>query len=223
VKARLWSNTSFPPNPDFIGAVLFLTMSLCSCGGGSAPINTQPEPSVSISPTSVTLAALAKQQFTANTAVLWQVNGALRGNSAVGIISNSGLYTAPEAAVSVIVKAVSQVDNSRSASAQLSVLAPHRIGVRPSPSGFAEFYDRSTQQSMIPRGNNYVRLTSQVDPNGNSIVYHSTFNIGLYDANLAELALSGMQTNGYNAVRVFLNGCCKDSLGDSAGDCHPRI
>jgi hypothetical protein len=74
---------------------------------------------VTISPTLVTLATLATQQFkatvsgTANTAVTWEVNGVAGGNSSVGLISTNGLYLGPATVpcpVSLSVIAVSQAD-----------------------------------------------------------------------------------------------------------------
>lgn len=59
-----------------------------------------------------------------NTAVTWQVNGVTGGNSTVGTISGSGLYTAPPAVPSpatVTIAAISVVDTSRSGSAQVTV------------------------------------------------------------------------------------------------------
>lgn len=93
----------------------------------------------------------------------------------------------------------------------------HRIGVRV-VAGVGEFYDRATGDRFVPRGNNYVRLAAQQAPSGETIQYHSTFNVGLYDAARAGEALRRMRAQGYNTTRVFLNGCClADSLGDAAG------
>ncbi len=67
--------------------------------------------SVSISPTIVTVAAGATQQFTANTAVNWQLSGAPGNDQPLGTIDSSGLYTAPLApplSGEVTVTAVSQ-------------------------------------------------------------------------------------------------------------------
>jgi len=61
---------------------------------------------------------------TSNTAVTWQVNGLPGGNSTVGTISASGLYTAPATVPSpstVTVKAISVADNTRSGSAQVTI------------------------------------------------------------------------------------------------------
>jgi preprotein translocase subunit Sec61beta len=195
-------------------------------GGTSSPLTfaiNQPNPLVTISPGSAILAAGGQQQFTANVtdslnlAVTWEVNAISGGNATVGTISNTGLYTAPTAQASVTISAVSQADVNKSASALLSVLAPHSIAVRPTAT-IAEFFDRTTGNAFVPRGNNYIRLAAQTFPGGNLQVYHSTFNVGLYDSAGVETAMNKMQTSGYNIVRVFLNGCCQDNtIGNPAG------
>ncbi|MFH2101860.1 MAG: cellulase family glycosylhydrolase [Chloroflexota bacterium] len=93
----------------------------------------------------------------------------------------------------------------------------HRIGVR-MIDGIGEFYDRVTGEKFIPRGNNYIRLAKQHSPSGETILYHSTFNPGLYDPTRIDETLQRMRSNGYNVVRVFLNNCCRQgSLSDPAG------
>jgi hypothetical protein len=84
-----------------------------------------------------------------------------------------------------------------------SSMPDHRIGVRV-VNGIGEFYDRKTNQEFVPRGNNYIRLSQQVQ-NGQTALYHSTFDPGSYDHNRYALALSQMHQQGYNVVRVFLN------------------
>ncbi len=92
---------------------------------------------VGISPASVSLAVLATQQFTAsvtgtaNTAVTWQVNNTTGGNSMVGTISASGLYTAPAAipAGTITVTAVSQADNTKKANATVTIIDGSAITV----------------------------------------------------------------------------------------------
>lgn len=93
----------------------------------------------------------------------------------------------------------------------------HRIGIR-GINGDGKFYDLVCGTQFIPRGNNYVRLANQITPNGQTIFHHSTFNVGLYDASLAEDTLQNMHNAGYNVVRVFLNGNCKNGcIGDPDG------
>ena len=114
-----------------------LVLGLISCGGGSSgdggDDSAPPTPpiTVSILPGSATVPAGATQQFTAtvqnttNTAVTWQVNAISGGNSIVGTISTSGLYTAPLSPPEtgmVTVTAVSQADSTKSASATATIV-----------------------------------------------------------------------------------------------------
>lgn len=100
----------------------------------SASITITAPVAVSISPVSSIVAASGQQQFSAvvsnnsNTAVDWEVNGVVGGNANLGTISNAGLYIAPNQASNVSISAVSHADLSKSASASLVVLAPHRFG-----------------------------------------------------------------------------------------------
>jgi Cellulase (glycosyl hydrolase family 5) len=90
----------------------------------------------------------------------------------------------------------------------------HRIAVRTLGSR-NELYDRQTGRTFVPRGNNYVRIGLQEDYDGRVFSYHSTFNVGLYDGARADAALARMHADGYNTVRVFLNGLCRNAcLGD---------
>lgn len=109
------------------------------CGGGSAPASPLPPAapssplsavSVSISPASTSVSVGSTEQFTANvtgtadTAVTWNVNGVAGGNSSAGIITSSGLYSAPSTVppnTAVQVSAVSQADSSKSAAASVTI------------------------------------------------------------------------------------------------------
>ena len=88
--------------------------------------------SVSLTPGSASLAVNATQQFSAtlsgttNTAVTWEVNSIIGGNSTIGTISTSGLYTAPASVPSpatVSVTAVSQADPTKSGTAGVTITA----------------------------------------------------------------------------------------------------
>jgi len=97
--------------------------------------------SVTVSPSSATLQVGQSQQFnasvsgTSNTAVTWMVNGTAGGNSTVGTISASGLYTAPTTVPSsaVVVTAQSVAQTTASASATVSITAAPVISVSISP------------------------------------------------------------------------------------------
>ncbi len=107
---------------------------------------------------------------------------------------------------------------SPTATEQPTPLPPeHRIAIR-TMDGIGEFYDRLSGLKFIPRGNNYIRLATQQGYSGETFNYHSTFNTNLYNPAEVEAALSEMQAQGYNVVRVFIQGSCKDyCLGDPAG------
>jgi hypothetical protein len=83
--------------------------------------------SLTVSPATTMLAPLGTRQFTAtvegttNTAVTWSVNGVLGGNSSVGTITTTGLYTAPLAPGSYTVTATSVALPSYSANASVTV------------------------------------------------------------------------------------------------------
>jgi len=62
------------------------------------------------------------------------------------------------------------------------------------------FYNTQTSQGFTPLGANYIPLDWI---GGNA--YHITFNTGFYDPNKAETALTQMQHDGYNVVRVFVD------------------
>src|SRR5437899_9065732 len=103
---------------------------LSACSGAGRSNTAPPQISVTISPTSASVATGQTKQFTAtvtgssNTGVTWRVNGVTGGNSTVGTISTSGLYIAPNAVpnpATVTITAVSQADSSKSFSASATI------------------------------------------------------------------------------------------------------
>jgi hypothetical protein len=83
--------------------------------------------SVSVSPTSATVALSGTQQFAAtvtgssNTAANWSVDGTPGGSSTIGTVSDAGLYTAPSTAGTHTVTATSQANSAVSAYATVTV------------------------------------------------------------------------------------------------------
>lgn len=80
--------------------------------------------SISISPTVVTVAASATQQFNASTSVVWQLSGAPGNDRSLGTINSLGLYTAPSApplSGKITVTAISQADPGQKAIAIVSI------------------------------------------------------------------------------------------------------
>lgn len=89
----------------------------------------------------------------------------------------------------------------------------HRIAVRV-VDGVGEFFDRSTGESFVPRGNNYIRLASQRKMDGSTTFGHALFDPGRYDSGVVASDLVRMHNDGYNVVRVFLS---PDTMGTVSG------
>ena len=84
----------------FLAAAAMLVLAgLSACGGSGSSNNNNPM--VTVSPATANVQEGSTQQFTATvtnsstTTVAWQVNGVTGGNSSVGTIDSTGLYTAP--------------------------------------------------------------------------------------------------------------------------------
>ena len=85
---------------------------------------------VAISPAAATVQIRQSRQFTAtvtgtaNTSVVWKVNGIAGGNTTVGRVSSSGVYTAPRRVPSpatVSLTATAVADSTKTAAAQVTV------------------------------------------------------------------------------------------------------
>jgi hypothetical protein len=96
------------------------------------------------------------------------------------------------------------------------VAGQHRIVVVTGVDGRQHFADRLTGAPFVPRGATYTRLGPESD--GQQPTYHTTFSLGDYDAARADRQLARMHGDGYNTVRVFLNGTCSATcLGQPGG------
>src|ERR1700751_1191506 len=108
-------------------ACLVSLLNVCSSFGYS---HHHGKSSVAISPISATVQVGLSQQFTAtvsgttNPAVNWLVNGVASGNSSVGTISSTGLYTAPSSVPTspVTVTAQSAANSASLANATVPIL-----------------------------------------------------------------------------------------------------
>lgn len=101
-----------------------------------------------------------------DTAVAWQVNGATGGNSAVGTISPSGLYTAPPAVPNsdtVAITAVAHVDQTASTSVQLQILPPPQVSVAVSPRDQSVNINATLQFAATVQNTNDSAVTWQVN------------------------------------------------------------
>jgi hypothetical protein len=115
-----------------VGIVLMQLGLLSNCGSSSSTTE-MPGVSLSIAAPSTSADVGQTVQFTAtvtgtsNNTVTWAVNGATGGNSSVGTISSTGMYTAPGVPPSpnaVTVQATSAADTTKMASANLTISNP---------------------------------------------------------------------------------------------------
>ncbi|HKV62926.1 MAG TPA: DUF1800 family protein [Candidatus Acidoferrum sp.] len=96
-------------------------------GGGTLPFT------ITVTPTNPTVAGLTQQQFTAKTSdgskptLAWSVNGVAGGSTALGTISATGLYTAPEFPPSpntITISAVETADSTKSGKTAVTLANP---------------------------------------------------------------------------------------------------
>ncbi|MGO8734065.1 MAG: beta strand repeat-containing protein [Terriglobia bacterium] len=117
-----------------LATIALFCLLMCSCGGASVPLS--PGIVVSVSPPTASVMVDGTQQFlvsvanSLNGSVTWSVNTTVGGNSTLGTISSTGLYTAPDLAPStglVTVTATSQADSASSGSAIVLLTYPAPI------------------------------------------------------------------------------------------------
>ncbi|MHB8872169.1 MAG: Ig-like domain-containing protein, partial [Myxococcaceae bacterium] len=131
--------------------------------------------SVSVSPTSATLATLASRQFSAyvsgatNTQVSWTVVEGASG----GTISSTGYYTAPDVPGSYRVSAISLADPSRRGYATVNVTSNFNVSITPSntsvgPGGTATF------SAVVTGTTNQAVTWSVVEPAGGTVTSTGT-------------------------------------------------
>jgi arylsulfate sulfotransferase len=130
-----------------VAIVLMQVGLLSNCGSSSSTEMTPAVVSVSLSSPSTSAVVGQSVQLTAtvtgssNTSVTWSVNGVAGGNSSVGTINSTGMYTAPAVPPSpntVSVQATSVADTTKTASLtftisnpapQLSSISPAAMGI----------------------------------------------------------------------------------------------
>jgi Bacterial Ig-like domain (group 2) len=140
--------------------------------------------SVGISPATATVGSGQTQQFTAtvtgttNTGVTWSVDGVAGGNTTVGTINTSGLYTAPSTAAAHTVTATSVADTTKSANAAVSVIS---MTISPQTASLAP--NGTCQFTATVQGSNNQGVAWLVDgvAGGNTTVGTISSN-GLYTA-----------------------------------------
>jgi len=134
------------PSPATVSVTAVSVADPTRSGAAQVTLSAAPPPpppvAVSVAPGTASLETGASQDFTAavtnttNATVTWQVNGTTGGDATVGVISTSGVYSAPSLVPSpatVTVTAVSAADPARSGSAQVKIMPPSNAG-SPNPS-----------------------------------------------------------------------------------------
>jgi arylsulfate sulfotransferase len=123
-------------------SLLGLALFVGGCGGSQQPQQPLPQPPITlaVSPQSAALATGQTAQFMAvvngdNSGVIWAVNGMAGGNSTVGVIDPTGLFTAPSGTQSskAAITATSKRDTSKSASATTLIVAPATVAATSNP------------------------------------------------------------------------------------------
>ena len=165
-------------------SLLAISIALLGCGGNNSSSTPPPPPTVtvSVSPSSMNVLLGDTQQFTAtvsgssNTLVNWSVNETAGGNSKVGTISSTGLYTAPAdlpSPASVTITAASQASPSSTANASVTVTSDVKIALSTSLSGRSSVQTNATVQmtaTITSAGHPDTNVTWSINAvtNGNS-------------------------------------------------------
>jgi len=125
---------------------------------------------VSVSPGSATVQVTQQKAFSAtvtgttDTAVTWDVNGVVGGNSAVGFIDSiTGLYTAPAVPVSVTVRAVSHAVPTVFGSAAVTVVNPPVVGITISPTSAKVRFNKTKQFTATVTNTTNTAVTWKVN------------------------------------------------------------
>jgi hypothetical protein len=189
-----------------------VSLTLTGCGSQSGNSNSggaPPAPSVSLNQTSVTLQEGGTTQFTAkvtnetNQSVAWSVDGVAGGNSGVGTITSSGLYTAPSATGTHTIAASIVAAPSYTAKAAVNVFT---LSVSPAS---ATVGTTGTQQfTAIVQGASNMTVAWSVNgaAGGNSSV-GTISSTGLYTASSS--------TGPYTVTATIASGGASDSANAS--------
>ena len=162
-------------------AFLPALLGLSSCGGYNAAAT----PTITVSGTLSSVNVNGTVQFTAtilnlsSTLVSWQVNTVPSGNTTVGTIDASGLYTAPKAVPTpnniVTITAVAQAQTSLTSTASLTILPPATItGITPG-------------SNVVVAASTSLAFTATVSGGGNIAVFWYVNNSATCSSNLGFL------------------------------------
>ncbi len=148
--------------------------------------------SVEVRPHAASAQTSQPQQFVAvgsntnNGDVLWSVDGVTGGTSSSGTISGTGLYTAPGQAGGHTIRAVSQLDPSKNAAAQVTV-AQGPGGPPPSGNGVvADFNSGAPTAYPIPAGLLGAGLGGDLHPDSLPLITQAGLTTTRFHANVQD-------------------------------------
>jgi len=139
-----WRSTQ--PTTALCAGLVIPALFLHGCGGGGGSNAPMQPVTVRVSSSGANVLLGNTQQLkatvtgTSNTGVTWTVNGIPGGNAALGTISSTGLYTAPQDLpnpASVTIKATSQADSTKSGKVALTIASDIRLSVATNPPGMS--------------------------------------------------------------------------------------
>jgi len=176
--------------------------------------STAPAISVSTNPSGVTVVYTSTTQAFAdtvtgetNTAVNWEVNGDAGGDSTIGTIDDTGLYSAPSAVPSpavVIITAVSQADSTVSASYPITIVtapaapppapqtisagatATYSLSLNPNTGSPQQAITLSCLQSSLPSGASCAFTPPTITPSSSAVPFSLAVTVPSNSASLAQ-------------------------------------
>jgi hypothetical protein len=180
---------------------------------------------ITLSPTSATLASSQTQQFTPTasagvTTFTWSVDGTAGGNATVGTISASGLYTAPAPAGSYTVTAT---DGSITGSATIAVVAfsvsPAAISINPrATQTFTDSLQGLSSAAVTWEVDGKVGGSASSGTINTSGVYTAPASIGSHTISAVSVADSALVANAMVTVVNFTAAAVLTYHNDDARD-----
>jgi hypothetical protein len=177
-----------PASHSVFAMLLLLAGFGAACNFGGSKTSSSVLVTVSPSSAQVNVGITAKFTVnvtgTTNTAVTWKVNGKESGNSTVGTISTTGLYTAPGTVPSpaaVTITAVSQADGNAKGSATVTVLAAATVSVSPAAATVLSGASQQFNATVQGTGSSAVNWSVDALVGGNATLGTIDSN-GLYTA-----------------------------------------
>jgi Fe-S cluster assembly iron-binding protein IscA len=137
------------PNPAQV--LVTATSAADSTAAGTATVTVVPLIIVKLSPTTATVTVGGQRQFTAsvsgttNTGIAWTVSGSGCSGASCGVVSSTGLYTAPATVpvpAQVTIKAASVVDSISYRTATVTIIPPVVVKISPTSAKIVAGHDQ---------------------------------------------------------------------------------